>query len=170
MRVAIAIGSNLGNRLEHLQFAVDKLAEHVRITGISSVYSTAPVGGPDQDDYLNAVIIGETEMEPQALLNFGHTVEADAHRVRKEYWGPRTLDVDLLVVDNQQISTETLTLPHPRAHERGFVLVPWNEIDPSFELVGHGRIRDLVNEVDVTGVDLAPQFILNVPGGNSDVH
>lgn len=170
MHVAIAIGSNIGDRLEHLQFAVDKLSERIDITAVSSVYSTAPVGGPEQDDFLNAVLVGETDVDPQTLLNFCHEIEADAHRVRIEHWGPRTLDVDLLAVDNLVISSETLQLPHPRAHERGFVLVPWAEIDSDFTLVNHGAIGTLVTHVDVSGIDRDSQYELTIPPRSSHAH
>ena len=170
MHVAIAIGSNIGNRLDHLQFAVDKLSERVEITAVSSVYATAPVGGPEQDDFLNAVLVGETNQDPHDLLNFCHEIEAAALRVRKEHWGPRTLDVDLLAMGDQESSTETLQLPHPRAHERGFVLVPWSEIDPDFMLVNRGAISSLAAHVDVTGVDRADEFVLTIPPRSPHAH
>lgn len=163
MHVVIAIGSNIGDRFAHLQFAVDQLAKQMTLTNVSSVYVTAPVGGPEQDDFYNAVVTAESEKNPQEILNYCHTIEEAAHRVRIERWGPRTLDVDLLAVDNITISSETLTLPHPRAHERGFVLVPWNEIDSEFELVGHGRIKDLVQEVETDGVTRNPDCVLTIP-------
>ena len=170
MHVALAIGSNIGDRLAHLQFAVDQLSAHMQITAISPVYSTDPVGGPEQDDFLNAVLIGETEIDPQSLLSTCHEIEAAAHRERIEHWGPRTLDVDLLAVNDQAITTDSLTVPHPRAHERGFVLVPWKDIDPEFHLVGHGKIGDLVSQVDVSGVRRAPEFTLTMPQWGSDEH
>ena len=109
------------------------------------MYETDPVGGPaDQPAYLNAVVVADTVLEPQALLALAHRVE-DAHgRVRVEHWGARTLDVDVLAVDALRSDDPVLTLPHPRAHERAFVLVPWSDVDPDFDVPGRGRVRDLL--------------------------
>jgi 2-amino-4-hydroxy-6-hydroxymethyldihydropteridine diphosphokinase len=131
-RAYLALGSNIGDRLAHLQTAVDLLARTpaVKIVGISSVYETAPVGGPPQDDYLNAVVAIETELDPYALLDLAHRCEDEAGRVRATRWGPRTLDVDVLLYDEVSIGEPELTLPHPRMWERGFVLAPLRELAP----------------------------------------
>lgn len=166
MRAAIAIGSNIGERLNYLQDAVDQLASLGEVIAVSAVYETDPVGGPEQQDFLNAVVVIETELEPVALLNAGHLIEQNAHRERIEHWGPRTLDVDVLAVGQQVINNDEINLPHPRAHERGFVLVPWNDVDPDFNLVGYGRISELVTRVDVSGVRLSSDSHLTTTRGN----
>lgn len=166
MRAAIAIGSNIGERLTYLQDAVDQLASLGDVIAVSAVYETDPVGGPEQQDFLNAVVVIETELEPVALLNAGHLIEQNAHRERIEHWGPRTLDVDVLAVGQQVINNDEINLPHPRAHERGFVLVPWNDVDPDFNLVGYGRISELVTRVDVSGVRLSTDSHLTTTRGN----
>lgn len=153
-RAALSLGSNLGDRLAHLQQAVDALAAEpgVQVQAVSGVYETAPVGGPEQPDYLNAVVVVDTTLGPEQLLDVAHRLEAAAGRTRELHWGPRTLDVDVLALDALVVDSPRLTLPHPRAHQRGFVLVPWADVDPDFVLVGHGRVRDLRDEVGDLGV------------------
>ena len=131
-RAYLALGSNLGDRAAHLQFAVDALAaaDGVDLVAVSDVYETAPVGGPPQDAFLNAVVAIETTLDPHALLALAQRVEREAHRVRVERWGPRTLDVDLLLVDDVLLNEPELTLPHPRMWERGFVLAPLRDVAP----------------------------------------
>jgi len=125
VRAYLGIGSNLGDRLAHLQFAVDGLAaaDGVEVVAISAVYETDPVG-PEQPDYLNACVAGDTTCSPRGLLDVGQRLEAGAHRVRGERWGPRTLDVDVLLFGDEQIDEPDLVIPHPRWHERDFVLAP----------------------------------------------
>lgn len=136
-RVHLALGSNLGDRLAHLQSAIDALRAHpgVTIVAISRVYETDPVGGPVQDDYLNAVVELTTDLRPGAVLALAHEIERAAHRVRAERWGPRTLDVDLLRYDDVQIATADLTIPHPRMWERAFVLAPLHDVAPDLVAV-----------------------------------
>lgn len=131
-RAYLGLGSNLGDRLAHLQEAVDRIATNdaVTVVAVSAVYETAPVGGPPQDDYLNAVVAIDTTLEPYELLDLAHDCERAAHRVRDERWGPRTLDVDVLHYDGVRVDDERLTLPHPRMHERGFVLAPLRDVAP----------------------------------------
>jgi 2-amino-4-hydroxy-6-hydroxymethyldihydropteridine diphosphokinase len=131
-RAYLAIGSNLGDRHAYLQLAVDELAarDDIAVAGVSRVYETAPVGGPPQDAYLNAVVGIDTALEPHALLHVCHEIEQRARRERAERWGPRTLDVDVLLVDNYRIDDAELTLPHPRMWERGFVLAPLRDVAP----------------------------------------
>ena len=157
-RAYLALGSNLGDRRRSLQFAVDALhvAGDVRVVGVSRVYETAPVGGPPQDAYLNAVVAVDTGLDPHALLALAQRIERDAHRVRVERWGPRTLDVDVLLYDDVQLDDPDLTLPHPRMWERGFVLAPLRDVAPA--LVDAGASWDGVAEATVT---------LDDPWGNS---
>jgi len=131
-RAYLALGSNLGDRRAHLQLAVDAFAAEpdVRVVAASRVYETAPVGGPPQDAYLNAVIAVDTTLEPHALLHRCRAVEERAARVRAERWGPRTLDVDVLLYDDVRLDDAELTVPHPRMWERGFVLAPLRDVAP----------------------------------------
>ena len=134
--VYLGLGSNLGDRLGTLQAAVDALARSpgVRLVAVSGVYETDPVGGPEQPDYLNAVVGVETDRSPRSLLELAHDVEAGARRVRAERWGPRTLDVDVLLVGDETVADPDLVVPHPRLHERAFVLAPLADL-----LVGRDR-------------------------------
>ncbi len=141
-RAVLSVGSNLGDRMGHLQGALDALAERVDVIAISGIYETSPVGGPAQDDFLNAVIIVETPLAPHELLALCQQVEADRNRVREVRWGPRTLDVDIIAMDDTVLDDPSLTLPHPRAHERAFVCVPWLDVDADAALP-QGRIADL---------------------------
>lgn len=152
-RVHLALGSNLGDRLAHLQSALDGLRDHPAITivAVSRVYETDPVGGPAQDDYLNAVVEVMTDLQPEAVLEVAQALERAAGRVRAERWGPRTLDVDLLRYDDLRLDTASLTIPHPRMWERAFVLAPLHDVAP-----------DLVTVPDEgwTGVRPAPEVEL----------
>jgi len=165
MRVVIGLGSNLGRRLENLQGAIDTLfdAPGLEFVTMSSVYETEPVGGPEQGPYLNAVVIGETELDPHTLLERAMNVERAFGRVRTERWGPRTLDVDLIMVDDVIMEEPELTLPHPLAHERAFVLVPWVEADPDAELPGRGSAAALLASLDQSGVRRRPDLKLQPP-------
>ena len=131
-RAYLALGSNLGDRRAHLQAAVDDLARapQVAVVAISPVYETVPVGGPPQDDYLNAVVVIDTDLDPWALLELAHRCEENARRVRKERFGPRTLDVDILLYDEIEMDDPALTIPHPRMWEREFVLAPLRAVAP----------------------------------------
>jgi len=154
MKATLSLGSNLGDRLAYLQGAIDALdiATGTKVHSISSVFETDPVGGPDQGDYLNAVVVLKTILSPQQLLEVTQQIENASNRVREVHWGPRTLDIDILAMDNEQFETDLLTLPHPRAHERGFVLLPWSELDPNFVIPGNGTVTQALNQVDVDGV------------------
>jgi 2-amino-4-hydroxy-6-hydroxymethyldihydropteridine diphosphokinase len=133
---ALALGANLGDPRRTLRAAVAGLAAHVgvRPEAVSGLWRTAAVGGPEQPDYLNAVVTVDTDLDARALLDVAHELEGAAGRVRAVRWGPRTLDVDLLAVGDARSDDPHLTLPHPRAHERRFVLEPWAEVDPGFVL------------------------------------
>ena len=150
----LALGSNLGDSAATLRGAVAALRETpgIEVRAVSRVVETDPVGGPEQDVYLNAVVLIRTDLEPSVLLAECQRVEGAFDRVREVRWGPRTLDVDIIAIDGVVSDDPALTLPHPRAHERGFVLVPWLDADPGAELLGHGRVADLLDVVDTAGV------------------
>ena len=128
----IGIGGNLGDPAAHCREAVRRLEEHPAVTVLrcSSLYRTEPLGVRDQDWFVNAVVLCETVLEPEKLLLVLQEIERSCGRVRRERWGPRTLDLDLLCYGQVVLNTERLTLPHPRLHERRFVLVPLLEIVP----------------------------------------
>jgi 2-amino-4-hydroxy-6-hydroxymethyldihydropteridine diphosphokinase len=147
MRAVLSLGSNLGNSAEILSSAAEALNEVSEVIALSSFYQTRPVGGPPQPDFINAVIIIETSLEPEELLLVAQAIEGAHGRERNENtvkWGPRFLDIDLIKCDEMLINSSDLTIPHPRAHEREFVLRPWNEIDPAATLPGFGAISRLL--------------------------
>ena len=150
----LALGSNLGDRGEILQGGVDAIAglPEVCLIAVSPVYETVPVGGPPQPDYLNAVVLAETTLPPLELLDQLHEVEAAFARVRVVRWGPRTLDIDIITMAGEHSDDPELTLPHPRAHERAFVLAPWHDVDPDAQLPGYGPVADLLAGIDATGI------------------
>lgn len=160
----LALGSNLGDRREILQGGVDAIAglPEVRLIAVSPVYQTVPVGGPPQQDYLNAVVLAGTTLPPRELLARLHEIEAAFDRVRVVRWGPRTLDLDIITVTGERSDDPDLTLPHPRAHERAFVLVPWHDIDPEAELPGHGLVANLLAGVDTAGIRRSGTLV--IPG------
>ena len=164
MKATVGLGSNLGDRLANLQFAIDSLTATVgiQVHCISPVYETDPVGGPAQDDYLNAVAVLKTILSPEQLLDATQQIELAAHREHSEHWGPRTLDLDLLAMDDLTLNSQNLVLPHPRAHERGFVLLPWSTLDPDYLIPGHRCVAELLAEVDVSGVRSRPDLTLVV--------
>jgi 2-amino-4-hydroxy-6-hydroxymethyldihydropteridine diphosphokinase len=141
----LGLGSNLGDRLAHLTSAVEALAAQadVRVVRSSRVYETDPVGGPTQPEFLNAVIEIETDLAPRELLEVCQGVETDLGRVRDERWGPRTIDVDVLTFGDRTIDEPGLVVPHPRMHERAFVLVPLAELDADPPLPGGRRLATL---------------------------
>lgn len=154
-RAVLSLGSNLGDRRKYLQRAVHSLGDTVR--AVSSIYSTPPWGPVRQQDFYNLVVIAEdTAKDADGWLERCRQLESDAGRVRGERWGPRSLDADVITVEvhgHSIISTDSeLILPHPRAAERAFVLMPWAEIDPTAELPGAGAIVDLLEGLDVTGI------------------
>jgi 2-amino-4-hydroxy-6-hydroxymethyldihydropteridine diphosphokinase len=164
--VVLAVGSNLGDRLGTLQGCVNAIGglPDTDVLAISPVYQTAPVGGPSQPDYLNAVLAVATGLGPEDLLAALHGIEADFGRVRKERFGPRTLDIDIISYQGELSDADALTLPHPRAHERAFVLAPWHDIEADAELPGHGPVAALLAAVDQTGVQRLPDAVLRPPG------
>jgi 2-amino-4-hydroxy-6-hydroxymethyldihydropteridine diphosphokinase len=143
----VALGSNLGNRLETLQGAVDALGDTpgVKITAVSGVFETEALGGPaEQPNYYNAVVLLRTTLPPYSLLERANAIEDAFGRERAVRWGARTLDVDIISYQNAVSEDPVLLLPHPRAHERAFVLAPWLDADPAAELAGHGTVAELL--------------------------
>jgi 2-amino-4-hydroxy-6-hydroxymethyldihydropteridine diphosphokinase len=153
-RAVLALGTNEGDRLAHLQGGLDLLraTPELVVLAVSPVYETDPVGGPSQPDFLNAVVVAATTLDGPELLVRAHEVEAAHGRERREHWGPRTLDVDLITVGDEQRDGPDLTLPHPLARERAFVLLPWLAADPAAELPGVGAVAELVAALDTSGV------------------
>ncbi|MGC9381306.1 2-amino-4-hydroxy-6-hydroxymethyldihydropteridine diphosphokinase [Streptomyces sp. MH13] len=166
-RAVIALGANLGNRLETLQGAIDALEDTpgVRVKGVSPVYETEPWGVDpgSQPSYFNAVVVLKTTLPPSSLLERAHAVEEAFHRVRDERWGPRTLDVDIIAYAEVVSDDPQLTLPHPRAHERAFVLAPWHDVDPEAQLPGHGPVADLLASVPRDGIAPRADLELRLP-------
>ncbi|MFH8842259.1 2-amino-4-hydroxy-6-hydroxymethyldihydropteridine diphosphokinase [Streptomyces sp. NPDC017868] len=163
----LALGANLGNRLETLQGAVDALGDTpgLRVKAVSPVYETAPWGVDpgSQPSYLNAVALVRTTLPPSSLLERAHAVEEAFHRVREERWGARTIDVDIVAYADVVSEDPVLTLPHPRAHLRAFVLAPWHDVDPDAQLPGHGPIADLLAALGREGVTPRPDLELRLP-------
>ena len=162
MKAVVALGSNLGDRFDFLQKAVNKINsfKEIEILKISSVYETLPVGGPEQGNYLNAVISVNTELEAEELLLKLLLIELDLGRQREIVWGPRTIDLDLIWFENQTINLDNLVLPHPRAHERCFVIKPWLEIEPEAR-IGNTEIQEFLKDLDCSGVNLFPNRLVN---------
>lgn len=153
--VVLSLGSNLGDRTAQLQRAVHALGPPVR--AVSAIYRTPPWGGVDQDDFYNIIVLAEDDaVDAHGWLEQCRALETAADRQRTQRWGPRTLDADVIAVlvrGHPVVSDDPeLTLPHPRAAERAFVLVPWAEVDPTAELPGAGPISDLLETVDTAGI------------------
>jgi 2-amino-4-hydroxy-6-hydroxymethyldihydropteridine diphosphokinase len=144
MRAFVALGSNLGERLANLQEAVERLGQTagIRVLRTSRVYETDPVG-PPQPDYLNAVVMVETLLSARELLEACLSVERAMGRERGERWGPRTIDLDVLSYGQEDIDEPGLVIPHPRMHERAFVLAPLLELEADPPLPGGRRVADL---------------------------
>jgi 2-amino-4-hydroxy-6-hydroxymethyldihydropteridine diphosphokinase len=163
--VVLALGSNLGDRLANLQCGVDLLCAEPGLgdVAVSPVYETVPVGGPGQPDYLNAVLAAVTSLSARAVLDRCLAAEEAAGRVRGPRWGPRTLDVDVIVYGDVVSGDPELTLPHPRAHERAFVLAPWHDVDPAAVIPGRGRIADLLAAAGTAGIRRRGDVRLRAP-------
>ncbi|MEU3286613.1 2-amino-4-hydroxy-6-hydroxymethyldihydropteridine diphosphokinase [Streptomyces longwoodensis] len=166
-RAVVSLGSNLGNRLETLQGAIDALEDTpgVRVKAVSPVYETEPWGVEpgSQPSYFNAVVVLKTTLPPASLLERAHAVEEAFHRVREERWGARTLDVDIVAYAEVVSDDPHLTLPHPRAHERAFVLAPWHDLEPGARLPGRGPVADLLGTVTRDGVAPRADLELRLP-------
>ena len=165
-RVALGLGSNLGDRLEYLQAAVDTLTETPDIVpvAVSGVYETDPIGGPEgMGPFLNAVLLLDTMLAARTLVERALAVEDAYGRSREERWGPRTLDVDVLAVGQEVINEDDLIVPHPLIAERGFVLPPWAEVHPEFDIPGLGRVGELASRLSTEGVRRTDEYLL-LPG------
>lgn len=151
---AIALGSNLGDSEQTIESALLRIdqVDGIRLGVRSQLYKTAPVG-PPQPDYINACAVLHTTLKPEKVLQTLLATEASFGRVRRERWGPRTLDLDLLLYGDRVMDTPRLTLPHPRMHERAFVLVPLADIAPGWQHPIHQQtIQTLLHQVDIAGV------------------
>lgn len=164
-RAVLALGGNLGHRLENLQAAVDALVDTpaLEVVKVSPVYETEPFGGPrdapdsmdlsGQPNFYNAVAIVATGLTPLTLLDRALAIEQALHRRREERWSERTIDVDIIAYDALVTHNNRLTVPHPRAHERAFVLVPWHDVEPEAKLPGWGPISALLEALrPISGV------------------
>ncbi len=147
MKAVISLGSNLENRKLNLDIAIAELEKVLTELKVSPYMETKPVGGPKQDDFLNAIAIGECELAANDLLKKLLSIEDQIGRVRDVKWGPRLIDLDLIVYSDQVIDSPTLKLPHPRAHSREFVLAPWFAIDPQAVIPGVGEIKTLLASI-----------------------
>lgn len=149
MRYVIGVGANLGAAQDIVARELAEIPSALVATNhvASSLYTTTPVGGPEQPDFVNAVVIVESAFQPHEVLTILQEREQQAGRVREVHWGPRTLDLDIIDVDGCTSDDPNLTLPHPRAGERGFVLIPWREVEPTAELIGRGPICELIEQL-----------------------
>jgi len=152
----IGLGSNMESPRQHITTAIQSLGEiqSTRIINVSSLYKSKPMGPQNQGDYINAVVQIETEMEPTELLNCLQAIENDHGRVRAEHWGPRTIDLDILMFGNEIIQNDRLTVPHPEITNRSFVIVPLAEIDPACVVPEKGLVSDLILRIDQDGLEL----------------
>lgn len=148
MKAVIALGSNLGDLKENLDLAIALLHEATEVEKVSKYYLTKPVGFEEQPDFLNAVCIIESELPAMDLLHMLQGIEKAMGRERKIKWGPRIIDLDLIQYGSLISKAEELTLPHPLAFERKFVLEPWQEIEPDAILLTHGKISDLLKNLN----------------------
>ncbi|MFC1509544.1 2-amino-4-hydroxy-6-hydroxymethyldihydropteridine diphosphokinase [Candidatus Omnitrophota bacterium] len=161
----LGLGSNLGDRLTTLQTSLDYLnqSETIRLLRVSPVYETSPVGGPQQPDFFNAAAEIETESEPHELLHICREIENKLGRTRSIHWGPRTLDIDILLYGEEQIQTDRLTIPHPHMHERAFVLKPLADIaSQAVHPVSGKSIGELLGTIDCSGVRKLDKYLLKV--------
>jgi 2-amino-4-hydroxy-6-hydroxymethyldihydropteridine diphosphokinase len=154
MEAVLSLGANLGDRRETLRSALHALRAEIDVIAVSSVYETDPWGGVDQPDYFNIVALVDADGSPSDLLRLAQHIEQDHGRTRDVRWGARTLDIDVVMIDGVVSDDPELTLPHPHAHERAFVLVPWAELDPNAVLPGHGRVGDLAAKCEPSAVRL----------------
>lgn len=146
----MALGSNLENRKLNLDIAITHLEVLLKDLKVSPYFETKPVGGPTQSDFINAVVIGECDLGPEVLLAELLEIEVQMGRVRDLKWGPRIIDLDLIVYGDQKVDTVFLKLPHPLAHSREFVLRPWLEVDPEGVIPGVGTVKSLLASIQST--------------------
>lgn len=164
-RVVFSLGSNVGDREANLQDGLNSLvdAPGIRPVAVSPVYQTQPVGGPDQDDYYNAVLVVDTDLPARTVLERCLAVEEAYGRERTQRFGPRTLDIDVIVIGERRKDDPDFVLPHPRAYERAFVLAPWLAVDPDAEIPGRGAVRDLLAALDTSSVTALADVELRLP-------
>lgn len=162
-RAVLSLGSNLGDRLGYLQLALNGLCDV--LVAVSPVYETAPWGVTDQPDFLNAVCVADDPSRDHwGWLRTAQALEHEAGRVRERRWGPRTLDVDVVTVDDVHSDDPELLLPHPGTPERASVLIPWLDVEPGAQLPGHGAVADLLSalsDADQAGVRLRADLTLD---------
>lgn len=162
--IVLALGSNLGDRMDNLQRGIDGLdGPELVVTAVSGVFETTPIGGPVQADYLNAVLLARSSLPAREILARCATAEQAAGRDRTIRWGPRTLDVDIITCGEERSADPDLTLPHPRAHERAFVLAPWLDVQPTAVLPGWGAVADLLAGTSMAGVWRREDLSLALP-------
>ncbi|KAA3645072.1 MAG: 2-amino-4-hydroxy-6-hydroxymethyldihydropteridine diphosphokinase [Chloroflexi bacterium] len=158
--VYVALGSNVGDRLQNLRDAIAQLAPEVKVTTESSIYETEPWGFEEQDDFLNMVVQGETDLEPDELLEHLKRIEDNVGRTKTFRNGPREIDLDILFYDDLILESDGLVIPHPRLHERAFVLVPLADIDTELvHPIWNHSVADLLQQLDVTEIN---KFDLNL--------
>lgn len=162
--IFLGLGTNLGERDENLQRAVDGLAAEMAVTAVSPVYETPPWGITDQPDFFNICVAGQTTQPPHDLLAFIKQLEQELGREPTYRWGPRLIDIDLLFYDDKTIDDGPLTVPHPRLHERAFVLAPLADIAPDFvHPVRHQTVAEMLSQVDDSGVRPLPNVTIHLP-------
>ncbi|HTR69231.1 MAG TPA: 2-amino-4-hydroxy-6-hydroxymethyldihydropteridine diphosphokinase [Mycobacteriales bacterium] len=156
MTAVVSLGGNLGDRAAYLRRAIEVIAMQVPVRAVSSLYESAPIGVTDSPAYLNAVVVVDSG-DAERVFQAAGAAERSQGRLRSRRWGPRTLDADVIAVDQQVSASPRLTLPHPRAHERAFVLMPWLEVDATASITGYGPVRRLLEELpDQHVVRVAP--------------
>ncbi len=150
VKTYISLGSNMGERQKYLKQAMALINEQedIRIVKVSRLYETAPVGKTDQNWFLNAVVQLDTSLSPEVLLQILQKIEHDLDRKRDIRWGPRTIDLDIIAYGQIELTGPSLTIPHPRAHQRAFVLMPLSDIDPSFSFPNGEKISSLLAELN----------------------
>ena len=151
----IGLGSNLDDPVARIANALESLRQipDSELIGFSSCYRSRPLGPQDQPDYINAVARVDTRLDAEQLLEYLHTIESQQGRVRTRHWGPRTLDLDLLLFGDSILQSDTLTVPHPEMHRRAFVLYPLHELAPDIEIPGLGRLEHLLSGFDPARVE-----------------
>jgi len=158
-RAVLSLGSNVGDTFGYLAAAVASFGDAV--VAVSPVFRTPPWGGVEQQDFHNLVlIVQDQDTDAAGWLRRSQAAESAAARTRQVRWGPRTLDVDVITVDGELSDDPVLTLPHPRAAERAFVLLPWLAVDPDAELPGHGRVADLLAALPPEDIEEVPDALL----------
>jgi len=157
--IYIALGTNIGDRLANLRVALNAFAPQIKVLKESHIYETPPWGYEDQPAFLNMVIRAETDLEPEALLEFLKQLEVQLGRESSVRWGPRLIDLDILFYDDLVIDTPPLVIPHPRLHERAFVLVPLTDVaaDVVHPILGE-FVWELMQKADISGIHPLPEL------------